>query len=252
MMKHHVLDRFAAQSLGIKLRHTTLGPEWDLVQWFLGQGLEETCTDRRTTIFLEPLLESGFPDIVAVSWRPSVTASWPTERRNLRTQDVKFLHRLTQSGPVSKTELSVVGGQSVTKSVERLLAAGTIRVGQRKIFAMPLSNIYCVDRIVAIEAKTSGQDAVLRQASLNTWFATQSFVLLPRTPRKASFVEHARKCGVGVWTREEGRVAGDLKDLRIPVSYASWLFNEWAWQLDRFSQGTAHGVGHPMATDKIS
>ena len=67
-MKSHVVQ-FATcnATIGYQARKVTLGPESDLVRTFLENGLDGegySFTSERMAIFIEPKIESGFPDIV--------------------------------------------------------------------------------------------------------------------------------------------------------------------------------------------
>jgi hypothetical protein len=74
----------------------------------------------------------------------------------------------------------------------------------------------------------------LGQATLNTWFASKSYVLVPRVPT-ASQREVAEKRGLGIcWLQDNTVREIEARSYGLPTSYASWLVAEWAW---RFSRG---------------
>jgi hypothetical protein len=99
------------------------------------------------------------------------------------------------------------------------------------IVAADWSSLYATKHIIAVEAKVSQWRQALNQAFQNQWFATSSFVLLSRLPGGVALADEAEALGVGLWT-----MANNVLDLsamaqhRQPSSYASWLFNEWAWR----------------------
>lgn len=231
-MSISVLDRNTRiTGLRTSFRKAVGGPECELVDWFLGQNPFPVPRGCRGTIFREPRLESGFPDLVAVIWHEKTVKEWSRERANLNASDIRVLHLLAQRGQCTKRELSVIFTDRLTIRLERLEAAGTVRKTKTHWRSRPLSQIFAVRRIIAFEAKLNQWGAVLNQANLNTWFASESYVLIPRLPRSQSFTDLAKSLGIGIWTRDVGQVhAADVDSETLPRSYASWLFNEWVWQ----------------------
>jgi hypothetical protein len=65
---------------GILFRKGRSGPEQDLVDWFLELHAVKTKKGERLTIFREPRLPSGFPDLVVVVWNESVAAKYNPKR----------------------------------------------------------------------------------------------------------------------------------------------------------------------------
>src|ERR1700720_4292492 len=84
---------------GILFRKGRSGPEQDLVDWFLELKTVKLRKGERLTIFREPRLPSGFPDLVAVVWKESVMADWRTERRFITTSDFGLMHHLVTICP---------------------------------------------------------------------------------------------------------------------------------------------------------
>ena len=81
-------------TLGARFRKTRPGPELELIETFLGAMPLHIPKGCRATVFREPRLESGFPDLVIVVWREEVTLSWRPERECLQTQDLRLIHFL--------------------------------------------------------------------------------------------------------------------------------------------------------------
>jgi hypothetical protein len=95
----------------------------------------------------------------------------------------------------------------------------------------PLRECFAVKRIVAVEAKIGDWQAALKQASLNTWFASASYILLPRLPRTDKIATEALRLGVGIWIHKDSLIEhAPTVPEKLPRSYASWMFNEWAWR----------------------
>src|SRR5688500_7744695 len=94
-----VLDfHVAPHHSGLSFRRSRSGPEQELVDWFLEQDAVKPGRGERLTIFREPKLASGFPDLVAVVWKESVTGRWTSARRDLTTRDLRVMHHLAVIG----------------------------------------------------------------------------------------------------------------------------------------------------------
>ena len=63
-----VLDSHVALP-GLSFRRARLGPEQELVDWFLERDTVRPCSGERVTIFREPRLASGSPELVGVVWK---------------------------------------------------------------------------------------------------------------------------------------------------------------------------------------
>lgn len=225
-----VLDRCGcARDVGAAFRRPKSGPESELVQWFLDGSLVAVPRGSSMTVFREPRLESGFPDLVFVQWHETRTADWRPERLKLRAEDIKALHALWNAGPTTGFALGATLGKKIKSSLEMLLDANVVcyRAGRWKV--RPLSKIFAVQRIIAIEAKTDDIQGGLHQALLNTWFASVSYLLTPHVPRAAGVRDRATVFGVGLWSQRAG-VIHRPSAAPVPRSYASWLFNEWVWR----------------------
>ena len=96
-----------------------------------------------------------------------------------------------------------------------------------------LSNNYGISSIKTIEAKISNWSSVFNQATLNLWFSSESSILSPVTKPSNKVISNAESKGIGIYSmplRANSKISSIQKPLRtsgIPISYASWLFNEW-------------------------
>jgi hypothetical protein len=214
---------------GILFRKGRSGPEQDLVDWFLELHSVRPRKGEQLTIFREPRLPSGFPDLVVVVWKESVAAKWGAERRNITAADLRLMQHLTTAGPANLPHLKSLFGLDTERSLGRLEASDMVILRKDKWRARALSRTFAVRRIVAIEAKVAEWRAALDQAFINTWFTSESYVLVPAIPKGASLLETALQHGIGVLSKE----TPGLVERRVsqPRSYASWLFNEWTWRL---------------------
>jgi hypothetical protein len=213
-------------------RTATQGPELDVVREFLERGVRRRA-GHVVSVFCEPRLDSGYPDVVLVHWDRKASDAWPVERAQLTVDDVRLLHFLYGARSVSRDELR--GRSSLRhpdRTLERLVAARVVKVSSRRIRVHPLAEIFAVRRLIALEAKISDWRRGLQQAFVNTWFASESFLLVPHLPKGSSLLEDAARIGVGVLSADRCLSSPQVRARRdrLPQSYASWLFNEWAWR----------------------
>jgi hypothetical protein len=205
----------------------------EIVRAFLDRGIGNRRTDHVVSVFTEPRLDTGYPDLVLVHWDRKVSDAWPISRAELTREDVRLLHFLHRSRSVSRDDLRCRSSlRQPDRAVERLVAAQVVKVSSRSIRVRPLSEIFAVRRLIAIEAKISDWRRGLQQAFVNTWFASESFLLFPHVPKGSLLLEDAARIGVGVVSVDQGLSTPLLcsRRDRLPQSYASWLFNEWAWR----------------------
>jgi hypothetical protein len=220
-----------ALGVGTSFRRQRGGPERTLIDWFLENIPVRIPNGCRMTIFQEPRLESGFPDLVIVLWRERRTWEWSPARVKLKSEDIRLLHYLHHNGPAAIPFLERFFDRSVAPQLDRLEEAQVAFCRSGTWRVRPLNKIFAVQQIIAIEAKIDNLRGGLHQAVLNTWFASISYLLTPHVPRSEALLDRASALGVGLWSRKRGIVhqpsAGP-----VPRSYASWLFNEWVWKAD--------------------
>lgn len=231
-MNHTIISYDSTDNvLGLQLRKSRGGPESELIDQFLQNGELKVPRGCRATIFREPRIESGFPDLVFVIWHVATAKRWGTARADLQAADLRLMHYIYQRSVTSEQELIGCFSRNVLKSLERLHAADMVWNQGQCWRTRSLSRTFAVKAIISVEAKIKEWDDALQQAWLNTWFASSSYVLVPRLPRSGMLLEKATSQGIGVWTSEDDIV--DIQSLPLgksPRSYASWLFNEWAWR----------------------
>lgn len=221
--------------LGVSLRKSGDGPEAKLVDLFISnfQRAKEKST-RNYAIFCEPLLPTGFPDIVIAEYKKHSYDQWKECRSRLEVNDFKLLHHLyCVRGANSEQIASQLGFSKgeILGAIERLLDSNLVGRRDKKWIPIPLREAYGITALQAIEAKVGKWDDVLNQAFLNKWFASESYVLLPViTPSKRNQTRAALQ-GIGIYTlaNNRARVKCFLNASKgaLPTSYASWLFNEW-------------------------
>lgn len=232
-------DRVIGGALGLRFRGAMAGPEQVLVEAFLDAAKTPLAPGRSLTVFAQPAIETGFPDLVAVVWRSEITRSWSPERERLRAMDLRLLHLLSTNGALELTFLREVFQRGLHGMLARLEEAGVVAVGRSKCRAQSTSRLFAVERIIAVEAKVSATQRALEQAGANTWYSSESHALLPRPRAGERMKDVASALGVGVIGFENDRVAQvyEAAIRAVPLSYGSWLFNEWTWRIAR-AQGS--------------
>lgn len=222
-----------SQLCGLNLRKPLNGPEHDLVQEYVESNLPMPSRGISLTVFIEPEIESGFPDVVAAYSHVATTRRWKASRISLTKADVRIAHFLATMGPSSIDALGRFFPNRPKRSLERLLDAGVVQNLSGRWVLKPVRDVFAIRRLVAIEAKVLDWQEGLRQALQNVWFASESYLLLPKLPKTLLLKEEAARFGVGL--RVQGQPLDDAEKpsrlSQIPASYASWLFNEWAWRL---------------------
>ena len=225
------LDSNSAPGIvGAQFRKSRPGAEQDLIDAFLHRMPLVVPRGCRVTVFREPRIESGFPDLVLVVWRGGVAENWPHSRASLLPRDLRLMQFIHQAYHVTEQDLKSRMGKRALESLSRLHDANMVRLAGSQWVPMSMSKIYAAERIIAIEAKIRRWSDVLNQASLNTWFASTSLALVPRLPNEWQLCEAGLR-GVGVCSLEESEEQLNTPECSsLPRSYASWLFNEWAWR----------------------
>lgn len=225
----------ASDRLGVRFRASKSGPERDLVEWFLKEKPVKIPRGCHATIFCEPRLESGFPDLVVVIWNKSVVSQWNHDRPQLSIFDLRILQFLQESGPSTSERLKVYFGSSCPAALQRLSEAKLVRAMSKSWAVRSTSKSLAIRRILAFEAKVNSWEVALSQAVLNTWFATESFILIPKLPNRTSLLRNAKSMGVGVYEKGNGMLTPP-KSSRLPQSYPCWLFNEYLWRASKMEK----------------
>ncbi len=228
-------------ALGPRFRRTRPGPELELIESFIRVMPLQIPRGCIATVFREPGIESGFPDLVIVVWREKITFRWRPERKFLQTQDFRLLHFLHHNGRASQDEIVAWFGRRAIASIQRLHDSAMIRCVRSWWAPRALQTSFAAAKIIAVEAKVGKWRKVLNQALLNTWFASRSYVLVPNLPSEPQLAA-AKALGIGVCSFCNGEVREiAAESSELPKSYASWMFNEWAWR------SSHHGVRETSA-----
>lgn len=216
----------------LSCRPRRLGPEYTMIMDYAELLIEEPMAEQKElTIFIEPKIGTSYPDLVAVYWTPQRAANWNQNRKKLTAEDLKVLHCIWSAGIAPSKSLQD-RFNNFFKSVNKLVDAGILLDIDGQI-SIDRESIFAIDNIIAIEGKIHSWQEGLSQALQNTWFASESYLLLNKWPRTDSLLmSQAELMGVGLLEPdmpfEYARVAPIHQSL--PGSHASWLFNEWCWQ----------------------
>lgn len=225
----------ALSAAGLVPRQPTPGPEWNLVQDYIQDRLPLPPIGQALTVFVEPRLPSGFPDIVAVYWDTATALRWSKARQALQRSDTRVLHYLAKFGSSTEMSLRSRFTADLPATLGRLHEAELIWREGDFWQSRPIMDSFAVRRLVAIEAKVSSWRAGLQQALINTGFASESYLLLPQLPRQGDAVGNAERWGVGLIASSATLDTAATPPRRgpLPRSHVSWWFNEWIWRAAR-------------------
>lgn len=237
MKDSEIIFRVCDARIGYHARKVKFGPEFDLVSDFIANGLDGngySFKSSQMAIFIEPRIESGFPDLVLAEFNPDFYERWPVARNLLTSRELKLLSFLyaTKEADYDRIRMSMHASPiAIAHSIDLLFDSELIDRDRmtRAWRPMPITKTYGVKRLIAVEAKVCNNDDVLEQASLNQWFASESYALTPVRPNH-EFLSRARRAGIGMVAAAKGSVYRRCvkpHQFALPSSYASWQFNEW-------------------------
>lgn len=217
----------------VRSRTPTPGPELEFVEAALYNAQESGIWSEKDPpiFFREPALPTGFPDLVGVFLNRQDLLFTP-ERLRLRGEHLQILHHVFSARGTTlraTAEALLRSERSLETLIEELELAELVRRSSHRVRCVALAEVFVAKRIVAVEAKIDKWADAIRQAAANTWFASHSFVLLPDRLWSDGLRDLAARFGVGVLTYDgsQTRVRLRAEKQRLPVSYGSWLINEW-------------------------
>ena len=216
-------------------RTSTTGKEFDMVIRYIDYLIEkyEKFKRKRAAIFIEPQLDTGYPDIVIAEFNSSPQLPWNPIRNSLSATDIKILFYIQMHG-ISKTcDIQKILGfskESLKKSLLKLRNCGLVYLSSQFTYVRPVSlKSYCrVNKVISIEAKIDKWNEAIRQAGNNIWFSTESYILMNKASCSDSIKRACYEQGIGI-ILVNGKIETTLesKCRKFPVSYASLQFNEW-------------------------
>lgn len=214
-------------------RNPVDGPELRIVQSFCEELSTASTKGIATTVFVEPKIHGCFPDLVVVQWDPNVAAKWGCDRATLEAADTYWLHYINELGTIDRQTICDRQGKKRGLSTwERLTSARVALQVRDELRRRPLAETYAVRRLIAVEAKIGNWRRGLEQAFQNTWFASESYLLLDQLGKKSGLFERADELGIGLLEPTSSFDTCPLPAKRgaLPLSQASWLFNESVWR----------------------
>lgn len=223
------------KDIGISVRTQIKGPESVLLNEFVEQYSDKlTSLKRHYALFYEPLVPTGYPDLVVVTYNPEKYRSWTKKRTRLGILELKVLHHLYfikgSTSEVIENQLGL-NSKQLLRILEKLLDASLLKRSKNCWLPVSLRTTYGINNIKTIEAKISDWSGVLQQANMNRLFSSESYVLSPVLTPSKRIISEAEKSGVGIYSKPLGGsakvVQKPFRSEGLPVSYASWLFNEW-------------------------
>lgn len=224
-------------SRNIKSRKIRTGPESDLVDNFL-DNYQNLLADNgyETSVLIEPFMEIGYPDIVAVSWDKKIFSKFNEKRLAVNKLDIKILNHISLNNAKKPLELNTELGfdvKTIISSLSRLEEAELIEESNSIFEAKPLGEIFAPKKVIAIEAKMSNWKDAFQQAQLNHWFSSESYVLFPGLEARQDLLDYSHNCKVGVFIGMSGNFnkLTSFPENEIPRSYGSWYLNELLYRM---------------------
>lgn len=217
---------------GLKLRKQTEGPEIEMVRGFLEDSPifgEILASSFETALFIEPRIDSGFPDLVVVSYEASLLESWEPLRNTLSVPDLKIYSDVINHRPSKSETISRRTGftkKQVELSLE-LLQACNLVCAANKTWKCVASRPLGLKDIVSIEAKTSSVSVAVRQAMMNKRFATESYILVQSNRASSQSVERCELLGLGILSDRGNSLQLKARAYTLPINHVTLQFNEW-------------------------
>lgn len=221
------------ESIRLLSRPTTDGKELQMVNKYVKYLIKryQKNKNRSISIFMETKIESGYPDLVVVEYNLDKFNDFYKRKQHLEIQDLKILFECMRLNSCSINDLVELLGftkKNTEDSIKKLFDYGLIcNSNTQKIKVIKLMKQNHI-KIIAIEAKIDKWSEALKQASRNTWFATDSYILLNKETCNNNIITECKSRGIGI-ILVNGKVSKPLKSetKKFPISYGSLLFWEW-------------------------
>lgn len=222
-------------SINLRARTSTKGEEFNMVNGFIDEFLNNSKR-KNIAIFIEPLLPSGYPDIVIVEFSSMQKALPNMARERLDSTDLKILFHILQHNSIHKTQIEKELGYSkrqVEKTLASLIKSEMIQVSSTGNYVRKkeIKSFFKVKKIVSIEAKIGKWHDVIEQSYTNQWFSSESYVLLNNRPT-AQCELMCKEEGTGIIYMNNNiyQILVESAHRDLPISYISLLFNEWIYK----------------------
>jgi len=219
--------------IGLKNRATRKGPELEMVYQFIDITTQAFKRKKnKLAVFIEPMVDTAYPDIVFAEYDPSCLDNWNDLRNHIEITDMKIFENIRAmkgENALSISERTHFSYKTILQSIERLCDAGLIERKNGKWISKPLREIYSIKRLISVEAKIGQWNTLLNQADANKWFASESYALSPVKKPKEVTIQRFKDFGIGLYSFNDGEVVevNKAEKQKLPTSYMSWMFNEW-------------------------
>lgn len=222
-------------SINLRSRTSTKGEEFDMVNDFINEFLNNSKR-KNIAIFIEPLLPSGYPDIVIIEFSSMQKALPNPAREKLDHTDLKILFHILQYNTIHKAQIEKELGyskQQVEKTLASLIKSDMIQISSTGNYVRKreIKSFFKVKKIISIEAKIGKWHDVIEQSYTNQWFSSESYVLLNNLPTVQCELT-CKKEGTGIIyiNNNKYQIMIESAHRDLPVSYISLLFNEWIYK----------------------
>lgn len=237
-MSNIMIIKNSCADIGLYTRAATLGDEYSLVEQFVEYYCHMFTRNNKKTklaVFIEPRIDSRFPDVVFASYLPSIIDNWSDKREELDMYDLKLLSFLCTTKNTTEAELISMLGfpekQTIT-SLEKLMDAKLISYRNRSWQVRELRDVFSLTKLIAVEAKLNDMSKVVEQTHLNTRFASHSYALTNSLRPQGETVKTFKKYGIGLYGKGSQfcRIV-EARQYGLPSNYLSFQFNEWVGKL---------------------
>lgn len=233
-MSQVMIIKNSRPDIGVYTRSATLGEEYELVEQFIGYYSNTFMRNNKKTqlaVFVEPRIDSGFPDVVFASYLPSITDNWSDKREVLDVFDLKLLSYLCTAEDAFGTKIISTLGfpeKQTLVSLEKLMDAKLISYRGHSWRVRELREVFSLTKLIAVEAKLNDINKVFEQTHLNTRFASHSYALTNSAHPQGATVKTFKRFGLGLYGKDsQFRRIIEAKSFPLPSSYLSFQFNEW-------------------------
>lgn len=222
-------------NINFRSRTSTKGEEFNMVKDFIKEFLNN-LKRKNIAIFIEPLLPSGYPDIVIVEYMPMQKISQNLTREKLDHTDLKILFHILQHNIIHKAQIEKELGfskQQVETTIASLIKSNMIQISSTGNYVRKreIKSFFKIKKIISIEAKIGKWHDVIDQSYTNQWFSSESYVLLNSLPTAQCEII-CKKEGTGIlyFQNKKCQILVESAHRDLPVSYVSLLFNEWIYK----------------------
>ncbi len=220
-------------SIALNRRTLTKGPELEMVRGFLDSVyLKKTLRLRTgsTAIFLEPAIDSGYPDLVVAVYDASILSAWCAQRSELSDGDLRVLGLAARYRSVTHENIEDILGLSssaITESLEVLAAAGVLIKNRHSWRVAARDSFFGLKRLIAVEAKMGDARGAMHQALYNKRFASESYIMTPSSKKSTPICKLGEEWGIGILIDSGAEIALPAARVKIPFNHVSLKFNEW-------------------------